>query len=68
MTFLQNHAVNSKLGFQAGMFSVSSDVSAKLPTVGVSVHVRKALGYVFSLRLQYVYGGAKGLTGNLLRL
>ena len=25
------------------------------------VHVRKALGYVFSLRLQYVYGVAKGL-------
>ena len=43
------------------MFSVSSDVSAKLPTAGLSVHVRKALGYIFSLRLQYVYGGAKGL-------
>ena len=50
-----------EFGISAGMFSVSSDVSAKLPTAGLSVHVRKALGYIFSLRLQYVYGGAKGL-------
>ncbi len=50
-----------ELGLSAGMFSVSSDVSAKLPTVGFSVHARKALGYVFSLRLQYVYGVGKGL-------
>ena len=27
----------------------------------LEVHIRKALGYIFSLRLQYVYGGAKGL-------
>src|ERR1035437_8216377 len=41
-----------ELGFSAGMFSVSGDVSAKLPTIGGSIHIRKALGYVFSLRLQ----------------
>ncbi|MDQ6845170.1 MAG: OmpA family protein [Bacteroidota bacterium] len=50
-----------EFGISAGMFSVSSDVSAKLPTVGFSAHVRKALGYIFSMRLQYVYGVAKGL-------
>ena len=50
-----------EFGISGGMFSLSSDVSAKLPTVGFSAHIRKALGYVFSLRLQYVYGVAKGL-------
>ncbi len=50
-----------EIGISGGMFSVSGDVSAKLPTAGLSVHVRKALGYIFSLRLQYLYGGAKGL-------
>ncbi|MEO6639402.1 MAG: OmpA family protein [Ginsengibacter sp.] len=50
-----------EFGISAGMFSLSSDISAKLPTVGFSAHVRKALGYIFSLRLQYVYGIAKGL-------
>lgn len=50
-----------EIGISAGMFSESSDVSAKIPTLGVGVHIRKALGYVFSLRLQYVYGVAKGL-------
>ncbi|MEP6583572.1 MAG: OmpA family protein [Ginsengibacter sp.] len=50
-----------EFGISGGMFSVSSDVSAKLPTAGISAHVRKALGYIFSLRLQYVYGGAKGI-------
>ena len=51
----------TEIGISGGMFSVSGDVSAKLPTPGFAVHIRKALGYVFSLRLQYVYGVAKGL-------
>ncbi|MEO7961787.1 MAG: OmpA family protein [Ginsengibacter sp.] len=50
-----------EFGISAGMFSVSSDVSAKLPTVGFSGHFRKALGYLFSIRAQYLYGIAKGL-------
>jgi outer membrane protein OmpA-like peptidoglycan-associated protein len=50
-----------EVGISGGMFSVSGDVSAKIPTPGFAVHIRKALGYVFSLRLQYVYGVAKGL-------
>jgi len=44
-----------------GLFNVSGDVSSQLPTFGFSAHVRKSLGYVFSLRAQYVYGNAKGL-------
>jgi len=51
----------TELGISAGMFSVSGDVAAKLPTIGFGVHIRKALGYVFSLRLQYLYGVGKGL-------
>ncbi|MCO6496694.1 MAG: OmpA family protein [Chitinophagaceae bacterium] len=50
-----------ELGISGGLFSESSDVSAKLPTFGFGVHVRKALGYLFSLRLQYSNGTAKGL-------
>ena len=50
-----------ELGISAGSFSVSGDVPSINPTLGGSIHLRKALGYVFSLRAQYVYGIAKGL-------
>jgi outer membrane protein OmpA-like peptidoglycan-associated protein len=50
----------TEIGISGGMFSVSGDVASKLPTGGFGIHVRKALGYVFSLRLQYLYGAAKG--------
>jgi len=50
-----------EIGVSAGNFSVSGDVSSRIPTLGFAAHVRKAFGYVFSLRLQYLYGTAKGL-------
>ncbi|MEO8962884.1 MAG: OmpA family protein [Ginsengibacter sp.] len=50
-----------ELGISGGIFSISGDVASKLPTFGGAIHLRKALGYVFSLRLQYLYGEAKGL-------
>jgi outer membrane protein OmpA-like peptidoglycan-associated protein len=50
-----------ELGVSGGLFSISGDVSSKLPTFGGAIHFRKALGYLFSLRLQYMYGVAKGL-------
>lgn len=50
-----------EVGVSAGMFSVSGDVAARIPTLGFAAHVRKAFGYVFSLRLQYLNGTAKGL-------
>lgn len=50
-----------EVGISGGMFSVSGDVTAKLPTIGFSAHVRKAFGYVFSMRLQYLNGTGKGL-------
>ncbi len=49
-----------EIGFGVGAFSVSGDLPAKFPTPGFSVNVRKAFGYVFSLRLQYLYGIGKG--------
>jgi len=51
----------TEIGVSGGMFSISGDVPSLLPTGGFGIHVRRALGYVFSLRLQYIYGVAKGL-------
>ena len=50
-----------EIGASIGALNISSDVPARFPTLGFDVHVRKALGYIFSLRLQYVNGTAKGL-------
>ncbi len=50
-----------EIGISGGMFSVSGDVAAKLPTIGFTAHVRRAFGYVFSLRLQYLNGTGKGM-------
>ena len=50
-----------ELGVTGGIFSISGDVSAQLPTAGFGLHVRKSFGHVFSLRAEYVYGTAKGL-------
>lgn len=50
-----------ELGISGGAFTISGDVRAKFPTIGGAVHLRKALGYLFSLRLQYLYGIGKGL-------
>ncbi|MDB5203390.1 MAG: OmpA family protein [Ferruginibacter sp.] len=50
-----------ELGISAGAFNVIGDVNSQFPTLGFAAHVRKALGHVFSLRLQYLNGTAKGL-------
>ena len=50
-----------EIGVYGGMFTVSGDVAAKIPTLGFSAHVRKAFGYIFSLRLQYLNGTGKGM-------
>lgn len=51
-----------EFGISGGSFSISGDVPSQNPTLGGSVHLRKALGYVFSIRAQYTYGIAKGLS------
>jgi outer membrane protein OmpA-like peptidoglycan-associated protein len=53
-----------EIGLKAGAFTVSGDVPSVFPTLGFGAHVRKAFGYVFSLRLEYMYGSAKGLSWN----
>jgi outer membrane protein OmpA-like peptidoglycan-associated protein len=50
-----------EIGIKGGLSTVSGDVRSWLPTFGAGIHVRKALGYVFSLRLEYDWMRAKGL-------
>ena len=50
-----------EIGIKGGLSTVSGDVRSWLPTFGLGVHVRKALGYVFSLRAEYDWMRAKGL-------
>jgi outer membrane protein OmpA-like peptidoglycan-associated protein len=49
-----------ELGVKGGAFTILGDVPPSL-TGGFGVHLRKALGYVFSLRLEYTYGVGKGI-------
>src|SRR5688500_13717183 len=51
-----------EVGAKVGAFTISSDVGAQFPTLGWGLHVRKAFGYVFSLRLEYINGTGKGLS------
>jgi outer membrane protein OmpA-like peptidoglycan-associated protein/opacity protein-like surface antigen len=51
-----------EVGGKIGAFTISSDVGAQFPTLGWGLHVRKAFGYVFSLRLEYINGTGKGLS------
>jgi len=53
-----------EVGIKGGSFMVSGDVPAKFPGIGFGAHIRKALGYVFSLRLEYMYAIGKGLNWN----
>lgn len=49
-----------EIGISGGAFNVIGDVPTKFPTLGFAAHVRKALGYVFSIRLQYLNGTGIG--------
>lgn len=53
-----------EVGLSGGLFNLSSDVPTVLPTFGFSAHVRKSIGYVLSLRLQYLFGMAEGMNWN----
>ncbi|MBN9484892.1 MAG: hypothetical protein BGO70_05770 [Bacteroidetes bacterium 43-93] len=56
-----------EVGVGLGLYNVSGDVPTLFPwnakggALGFHAHVRKSWGYVFSTRLQYNYGVAKGL-------
>ncbi len=43
-----------EIGIKGGAFTVSGDIPAVFPTIGFGLHVRKAFGYVFSMRLEYI--------------
>ena len=49
-----------EVGIKAGLFSINGDVSS-LPSYGVGAHIRRAFGYLFSARLEYMQGIGKGL-------
>ena len=50
-----------EIGIKGGLFNVSGDIPAKFLSPGFGVHVRKAFGYIFSMRLEYMNGTGKGL-------
>jgi outer membrane protein OmpA-like peptidoglycan-associated protein len=51
-----------ELGLKFGLFQISGDVPSTFLTVpNFGIHVRKAFGYVFSMRLEYINGVGKGL-------
>ncbi|MCC6288817.1 MAG: OmpA family protein [Chitinophagaceae bacterium] len=50
-----------EVGLKVGTFNIIGDVPSHFPTPGFGVHVRKALGYLFSLRAEYIYGMASGI-------
>lgn len=58
-----------EIGVNVGAFNVFGDVPSSSPftakkftdAIGYGITVRKSLGYVFSLRLQYLHGTASGL-------
>jgi hypothetical protein len=49
-----------EIGLKVGSFNISGDVASRFPSPGFGVHIRKAFGYVFSARLEYMYGIGKG--------
>jgi len=54
-----------EIGIHGGLYNISGDVPSlmlwKKGGYGLGVHIRKALGYIMSLRLDYTYGIGKGL-------
>ncbi len=49
-----------QIGIGGGSFLISGDVKPAFGW-GASVHVRKSIGYVFSLKAEYMFGQASGL-------
>ncbi|MEN9571520.1 MAG: hypothetical protein RL172_2751, partial [Bacteroidota bacterium] len=50
-----------EVGASLGTLGIGGDVTTKFPTLGFTAHVRKAFGYIFSMRLQYLNATGKGL-------
>jgi outer membrane protein OmpA-like peptidoglycan-associated protein len=56
-----------EIGVKGGISTVAGDVRSVFPTGGFGLHVRKALGYVFSLRAEYTWNRARGLNWSASR-
>jgi len=48
-----------EIGLKVGSFKVGGDMPTRI-SPGFGLHVRKAFGYIFSMRLEYMYGIGKG--------
>ncbi|HUR66015.1 MAG TPA: OmpA family protein [Chitinophagaceae bacterium] len=53
-----------EIGIKAGLMNISGDIPSQLAFPSLGLHVRKAFGYIFSMRLEYMYGTGKGRTFN----
>lgn len=53
-----------EIGLKVGTMNVSGDIPSQLAFPSFGLHLRKAFGYIFSMRLEYMYGTAKGRTFN----
>src|SRR5690349_19037856 len=53
-----------EIGVKGGIFTISGDIPTRVFSPGFGIHVRKALGYLFSLRLEYMNGTGKGINWN----
>jgi len=53
-----------EIGIKTGLFNISGDIPSQITFPSFGVHVRKAFGYIFSMRLEYMYGTGKGRTFN----
>lgn len=51
----------SELGLKVGAASIAGDVRSRFPGFGAGIHWRKALGYIFSVRVEGGFGTTKGL-------
>jgi outer membrane protein OmpA-like peptidoglycan-associated protein len=49
-----------EVGIKGGLFQINGDVPSVFLSPGFGFHVRKSLGYVLSLRGEYMYGIGKG--------
>lgn len=53
-----------EIGIKTGLVNISGDIPSQLAVPSMGLHVRKAFGYIFSVRAEYMYGTAKGRTFN----
>ena len=50
-----------EVGVSVGNVAISGDVATRFPNIGWGLNVRKAMGYIFSARLSYSGGIARGM-------